>query len=228
MNGSVATGTPARALLQKRGVVDMANVDFTLTPTFLDLRMAFQAKIWIALHQQLAVDRTVWSVANDAALPQRFMLKDKWPRLLPMALRATLVQAGHRQPARRLEDVASMRIVALHAVQPVFDGRMAMREIKFSVSFQVTLKTRGRILPWINDKNSASASGCNVLATRAVARFTTRPARKPRRLQMHTRVSTAWKMPGNIGMTLGTGFIAYVIRPRNLRRRQHGAFHSGT
>ena len=69
MNGRVTTGAPARALSQARGMVNVANVDLTLghiTP--LDLRMALQAKVWIAFDQHLSVNRTVWSVTNGAPL----------------------------------------------------------------------------------------------------------------------------------------------------------------
>ena len=61
----------------------------------LDLRMASEAEIEVALDQQLGVDAPVWVVADRAALAHRRMLKNKGPSLFPMALGAYLVPAGH-------------------------------------------------------------------------------------------------------------------------------------
>ena len=69
VNRRVTSGAPAGTLLQKRGMVSVANIDLTLghiTP--LNLRMALQAKVWIAFDQHLSVNRTVWSVTNGAPL----------------------------------------------------------------------------------------------------------------------------------------------------------------
>jgi hypothetical protein len=190
--------------------------------------MALQTKVRIAFDQHLAVDRAVWNMTNSAAFPHRFVLKDKRPRLFAMALRATLVQAGHRKTAGGFEDVAPMRIMALHTIYPVFNDWMTMRQVELRVRFKVTLKTSGGILAWIDDKNSASPSRRNVFAARAVTRFTPGSAGKLSRLQMDTRMSTAGKMPGDIRMTLGAGFIANVGCPGDFRRRQHGALKRRT
>ena len=74
------------------------------------------------------------------------MLEDKWPGLVAMALRATFVLPRHGQPARRFHDVAAVRIMALHAVHVPFDNRMMLRQIKFGVDVEMTLKTGRRIL----------------------------------------------------------------------------------
>jgi hypothetical protein len=70
--------------------------DKNLTRRSLHLRVTLQAKIQIALHQQLSIHRPMRIVTHRAAFPQRFMLKNKWPRLLPMTLRAILIQSRHR------------------------------------------------------------------------------------------------------------------------------------
>ena len=70
------------------------DADIHLTPSHaraLDLRMAFEAEVKIALDQQLGVDTAVRAMAGRAALPQRRVLKDEGPGLLPVALRAAFV-----------------------------------------------------------------------------------------------------------------------------------------
>jgi len=108
-------------------------------------------------------------MADRAAFALRLMLKDKWSRLFAMARHATFVQACHRQSTRGFENVAPVRIMALHTVYPVFNDRMTVRQIELRVGLKVALKTRGGILARIDDKNSASAACRHVFAARAVA-----------------------------------------------------------
>ena len=54
MNRRVAAGSPAGSDLQSRGVIHVADVN--LFARRLDLRVAAQAKIGIALHEHFLVD----------------------------------------------------------------------------------------------------------------------------------------------------------------------------
>ena len=76
---------------------DVANIDLPASHArALDLRMAPKAEVQIALDQQLGVDAAVRVMADGAALPQRRMLKDEGPGLLPVALSTGLTQTRHR------------------------------------------------------------------------------------------------------------------------------------
>src|SRR5437867_4040169 len=107
--------------------------------------MTLQAQVRIAFDQHLPIDRTVRGVADGAAFPHGFMLENKWSRLFAVAGRTALVEAGHCQTAGWFEDIAAVRVVALRAVHPVLDDGMVMREIEFSVRFEMALKTGGGV-----------------------------------------------------------------------------------
>jgi hypothetical protein len=107
----------------------------------LDLGVATQAKIGVARHEHFLVDRTVRVMAGRATFAQRRVLENKGPCLVAMTLRAAFVLSGHGQPAFWLEDVAAVGIVTLHAAQVAFDDLMMLRQAKFSVNVEMTLKT---------------------------------------------------------------------------------------
>lgn len=85
MHGGVTTGSPTSALLQKQSVILFANENFTGRAGHL--RVAFEAKIIVALNQHLGIDGAVRTVTNDAAFTHRFVFKNKRPRLVAMTLR---------------------------------------------------------------------------------------------------------------------------------------------
>ncbi len=170
----------------------------------------------------------MWIVTNGAALAHRFMLENKRAGLFAMTRRATFIQSRHRQAAGGFENVAAVRIMALRTIDPVLDNGMMMRQIEFSARFKMTLKTSGGVLARIVDEHAAAAAGLNVSAARTVARFTAGSARELCGLQMHARMGAAGKLPGNVRVTLGAGFIAGIGCARNLRRRQHRALNSRT
>lgn len=136
----------------------------------LNLRMAPQAKIRVALDEHFLVDRAVWIMANDAAFAQRRMFKDERSCLVAMTLRAAFILPRHRQSSRRSENVAAVRVVALHAVHVAFDDRMVLRQIKLRVHVEMTLKTGRRVIVWIDDE-LRRAAGFDVFATWPMAGF---------------------------------------------------------
>ena len=107
---------------------DLPNKDVTRwNVPALNLGVASETEIIVAFDEQLPIDRTMRSMANGAAFPQSFVLENERAGLLPVALGATLVEAGHRQPSRGFHDFMPMRIVALRAIHAPFHYRMAMR-----------------------------------------------------------------------------------------------------
>lgn len=147
MHRRVTARTPAATLPQPGRMGYVADINLTRRP--LDLRMAFQAKIQIALNQQLSIHRTMRIMANRAALAHSLMFEHKGPGLFAMTLRAVFVEPCHRQTARRarlgcdgrLENVAPMRIMALHAIHLPLDHRMMLRHSKFCFRLQMALET---------------------------------------------------------------------------------------
>ena len=106
-------------------MINVADINLSLDHArALDLRMASEAKIEIALDQELGVDAAVRAMAGRATFPQRRMLEDKRPRLLAMAFSAGLVELRHSQPLFRFEDVFAVRVVALDTIHVAFDNRM--------------------------------------------------------------------------------------------------------
>lgn len=124
MNGRVAARRPAIAKRQKIRVIDVANV--YVTGRRLRLRMAPQAETVIVFDEHVPVDRTMRVVANCTAFAHRLMFEDKRAGLRAMALDATLVLPGHRQPTGGLENILAVRVVALHATHVALQDRMVV------------------------------------------------------------------------------------------------------
>ena len=168
-------------------------------------------------------------VAHRATLSQRFMLKDKWPRLLPMTLRAIFVEAGHRQSGRqpggsstrRLKYVSPVGIVTLNAIHVALYHWMMLRHSKFGFCLQMALKTRCRIFPRVHNELPAPAAGFDMLAPGPMTRFASRLTAELRVIDMHTRVRTRGKYSRDVGMALCASAITYVSRSRNFRRRNY-------
>ncbi len=226
VHGRVAAGAPARALAQQQRMFEIADVNFTRART-LDLSVAFQAKVRIAFDQHLPIDGAVRVVANGAAFPQRFVLEDKGAGLLAVALGATFVEARHRQPLGSLEDVRSVRIVALDTVHSAFQHRMMLGQIELTMRLEVTAQARGGVLAGVDDELRTPAGGFDVLAAWPVTRFASRLPGHFCILQVNARVSAGGENARNIGVAICAGFIADVVRARNFRGRQDRARSNG-
>src|SRR5262252_6469304 len=112
MDCGMAPGRPTRPLLQEGRMRYFADVNFpTGDALALDLRVAFQTQVRIALDEHLSINRPVWVVAHRAAFAHCFVFEYKWTRLLAMTLCAGLVQARHREAPCPFENVAAMRIM---------------------------------------------------------------------------------------------------------------------
>ena len=139
----------------------------------LVLRMASQAKVRVALDKHFAVDRAMWVVTRGTTLAHGFVLEHSWmlkcdrARLLAMTLGAAFVAPRHRQSAGGFENVVAMRVVALNTIHFALNHGMMLGQIKFSLDFEVALKTRRRVFAGINDEFVLAAF--DVFAGRAVA-----------------------------------------------------------
>ena len=90
VDGRVTARRPTSPLPHPCRVVLLADVQLA-APHALVLGMTAQAEIRVRRDEQLVIDRAVRCVTNGTAFPQRFVFKDKWPRLFAMALRAIVV-----------------------------------------------------------------------------------------------------------------------------------------
>ena len=167
MHCRMAAGAPTGALAQKLGVRLEANINLALGA--LDLGVAFETKVRVTLYQQLPIHRTMWVVTDRAAFSQRFMFKNKGAGLFTMTCGTILVEPSHRQAPRRFENVATMWIVAGHAIHPPFDDRMMLWQVEFSMGLKMALKAGRRILSGINNELAAPPPGHDVFATRTMA-----------------------------------------------------------
>lgn len=222
----VAPGRPTRAASHETGVIQLPDHD--LPRRGLDLRMAFQAKVVVPFHEQLLVDRAVWIVASRAAFAQRLMLEREGPRLLAMALRARLIQLRHRQPARRLSDVAPVRVMAIHTVHAVFHDRMVVRQFEFGVNFEVTLIAACGVLARIDDELAPAPSGRDVFAARTVAGFAAREARPFQIVFVEAPVRTGGEDPRNVRVAIRARLVAHESRAFDFRRGNDRSGQRGT
>jgi hypothetical protein len=145
------------------GVADEGFIDDRI----LVLRMASQAKVRVALDKHFAVDRAVRVVTRGATLAHGFVLEHNRARLFTMTLGAAFVAPRHRQSAGGFENVVAMRVVALNTIHFALNHGMMLGQIKFSLNFEVALKTRCRVFAGINDEFVLAAF--DVFAARAVA-----------------------------------------------------------
>ena len=226
MYGRVATRAPARAQGQKNGVILLS--DEPAAARALHLRMTFQAKVRIAFDEQFLVDRAVRSVANRAPFPQGLVFKYEGPGLLAMTLRAAFVQPRHRQSAVRFHDVAAVRIVALHAVHPVFNDRVMLRQVELRVDFKMALKAGRRVFAGIDDEFAAPAPDTHMLAPRSVARLATGRRRPFQVVLVKPRVRARRKDARDVAVALRAHFVANEVCAFNLGRFHDGPVKRGT
>mgnify|MGYP003327347542 CR=1 FL=1 len=164
----MTTRAETGSLLQERRVVEAADECLPGRPG-PDLAVALQAEIVVPLRQQLAVDRAVDVVAGRATLAQCLVLEHVRPRLLPVTLRAGLVDPGHPH-SLGLVDVLAVGVVAGSAAYLAFLDRVMMLEVELGLLVQVALEAALRILAG-DDELAFASTGLDVQAAGAVARF---------------------------------------------------------
>jgi hypothetical protein len=225
----VAAGGPTCAALDVRGVRLFTDEKIaSRNARALDLQVAFEAKVVVAFDEELAIDRAVRPMANGAAFAQGFVFENKRPALLAMTIRASFVQARHRQAAGGLHDVVAMWLMAVHAVHVAFDDGMMLRQIKFGVDVDVALKTGRSIFPGIHDETSAPAANAHMFAGGAVAGFAAGHLRELNVVFIETAMRACWKAARNIGVTFDARRVADKVRARNAGRRIDGSIQRRT
>ena len=221
MDGGMAAGGPASALLEFGPMRHLADVNLASAHArALDLGVAPQAKIGIAVDQQLAIDGAVRTVANGAPFTQRFMLEHERLGLLPVTLRAVLIQPRHGQSGGGPENVGAVRIVALHTIHAAFENGMVLGQAELAVDVEVALEAGGGIFARVDDEFAAAATGLDMLAARAVAGFATALALEHGVLHVDARVRAGGKVPHVGGMTIDASLVADIMRARHDRRNE--------
>lgn len=227
MNGRVTAGAPASPLVQVRRMLDLTDKDMAGLTGRLVLGMAAQAEVGVGRHEHLPVYRAVRVVAGGAALAHGFMLENERLGLFAMALRAIFVEARHGQPTRRLEDIAAMRIVALHAVHAAFDDRVVLGQVELGVGFQMAFKAGGRIFARVNDEFAPPAARRNVFAAWAMAGFAPRLAGQFGLIQMNPGVGAGRKDLDHAGVAIQAGLISHIGCAGDVGRSQGRARDRG-
>ncbi len=191
--------------------------DVKLAAGLLDLCVAAHAKIRIALRKHLLVNRTMRGVANDTTFAHRRVFENKRTRLVTMTLCAAFILPRHGQSARRFENVAAMRIMALDTVHMPFDNGMMMRQVEFCVDVEMTLKTGRRVLARVDDKISTT-TGLNVFAARPVTGFAAGLVNHCRVARMNPRVRAAGKFLDDFFVAIRAGLVADIMRAGDFQR----------
>lgn len=189
-------------------MVDVADIDMPeIDARALNLRVAAQTKVHVALNQKLRVDGAVRRMANGATFAQGLVFEDKWTGLFPVTLSAGLIHARHGQPARRLENVTAVRVVALGAVHVLLEDRVVLGQSKLSLDRTVAFETSRRIFSWVDNKLPLAAATGDVQAAGAVAGLAAGLAGGAGVIQADARMGTAREDPRDIRVALGAGFV---------------------
>jgi hypothetical protein len=197
----------------------------------LFLEMAFQAKRRVALVQQSLVDGAVGRMTDHATFPHCLVLVNKGAPLRGMALEAGFVSAQEsKAPAfehllnigpATLDCDTDVRIMAIRAAHFAFQHRMVVRQLELCPHFQVTLETRFRRLPRIDDR-VRRATALDVQTSRTVTRFATNVlCVLAMRLQAGMRRRP--KIARNIFVTRRAFLGSHELRAGNAGRRKNSA-----
>ena len=222
----MAAGAPASALAKARRVIELTDHDGALLG--LNLRVAFQAQIVIALDEHLGMDRAVRLMTGDAAFTHGFVAKNERTRLFPVALGALFIRAGHGKPARRFHDVHSVGIMADRTIHPPFWQRMMFGQIELGMHFMMAAVAGTYIFAGIDDEDPAPPTRRHMLASCTVTGFAAGHIAHPGALKVQPAVRAGRKNARDILVTIQAGTIAHEGSSRNRGRRSLRGTHRGT
>ena|ERR1022692_197982 len=234
MDCGVTARGPTGGLSEKIRMINGAYQNTSRTTTAesvadcLALCVTPQTKVGISVHEHFPVYGTVGVVAADAALTQCVMLEDNRQRLFAVTLRAAFIEPSHRESAGGFENVAPVRIVALHAIHVAFDHRMVLRQMKFRLDVEMTLETGRRVLAGVDYEFAATTTRLHVQAARAVTGFASALAGHRRAFKMHSRMRAGRKDADVIRVAFGANVVADVGCSRYFRRSENISGHAGT
>jgi hypothetical protein len=117
--------------------------------------------------------------------------------------------------------------MALHTVHLALLHRVMLREVEFSVDFQMAIETGLRVFAGIEDELASSTASRDVFAARAVTGFAARVSTQLSRIHMEPRVRAGGKGARIIGVAIDTGLVARKGGAFNLRRRDNRALGGG-
>lgn len=184
----------------------------------LGLRVAAQAKIGVVVHEQFLIDGTMRVMTNGASFTHGFVFENHRACLRLVTTRAALILSRHRQAALGLENVAPVRVMAIHAIHESFHDGMVLRQTELRLDVQMALETGGRLFAWVNDEGSRAA-GPNMFAARPVAGFAAALPSHGRAFDVQARVGAGREFPEDIAVAIGAGLVADVVRAGNGKRR---------
>jgi len=174
MHGRVTAGAPTSTEPQKSCMIYAADINPCVARRRVcRLGVALEAQVVVSLDQQLGVDRAVWVMADRAAFAHRFVLEDERLGLFAMTLGAGFIEPRHREAVGGFHEVATVRVMALHAIHFAFDHRMMLRQVELRVRLEMALKTSRRVPARINNEFATSTADSDVFAAGAVAGFAT-------------------------------------------------------
>jgi hypothetical protein len=231
MDGCVATRGPAGPHAEKGRMIYVADVNVAAgNKRALHLGVAAETQIGIACHQHFLIDGAVRIVADHASFTQRVVPEDKRPRLIPMALGATLILPRHGQPAGWFHDVQPVRVVALDAVHAAFQDLVVLGKMELSLNVQMALKTSRRVTARIDDESFAAAQAGrgHVFAAGPVTGFASALAGHRRVLSMYPCVRAGWESSHNVRVTIHARLVPDEMSARDLRRRHDPGRERGT
>ena len=145
----MATGGPTGAATQQPGMVHLT--DEYPVRAGLDLPMAAEAEIGVALHEHAAVHSAVRLVACHAALAQGLVLKHVRRALFLVAPDADGVALLQPQAAGGLVNILAVRLVAIDTGHAPLEHAMMVRHGELAVCRNVALEAGDRIVARIHD-----------------------------------------------------------------------------
>ena len=96
---------------------------------------------------------------------------------------------------------------------------MMLGKVEFRMNIKVALKTGSRILAWIDNKFTASATDANMFAGRAVAGFATCDGGKPDVVLIETAMHAGSKSARDIGVAIHARGVADKVSAGDIGRR---------
>ena len=123
-------------------------------------------------------------------------------------------------PLGRFEDVAAMRVMALHAIHLFLRHRVVLGKLKFRLLLAMALETSRGVFAGIDDEFASPAAARDVQARGSVARFAARLPCRARVFEVDSGVGAGGKDAGDAPMAIGAGLVADERRARNGGRRE--------
>lgn len=164
-------------------------------------------------------------MARHTTFAHRLVLKNKGARLLAVALGALFIQAGHAQTAGRLLDLTTMRVMTLDTMHVPFRDRMMFWQPELHLNIEMTVVTRLRIPPRIEDECRTIPRRLDVPAPGTMTSLATCSSRLVTRRGVNPKMNIALERPRIIRVAIVTLLITHEGRSGNLWNDDDGALN---